>query len=165
MDPTKKEDRTMAHLGTWDPEAISYDQEHNLLVVSGSVSGTVAVFEVTGWNCFVKTGHEMMLTDRLPMWNRPEQQECTFEQSWSDLAEQRNKTTFSTGGLGPLQSGVSNKGPLYQVWLCVEQHGCARKFGGDDNYCFVYDEMDTKFVPWGANTELNLVGGNMRRLF
>ncbi|KAJ1490231.1 hypothetical protein T484DRAFT_3368508 [Baffinella frigidus] len=56
MDPTKKEDRTMAHLGTWDPEAISYDQEHNLLVVSGSVSGTVAVFEVSGWNCEVRTG-------------------------------------------------------------------------------------------------------------
>ena len=33
-------------VGTWDPEAISYDQEHNLLVVSGSVSGTLAVFEV-----------------------------------------------------------------------------------------------------------------------
>ena len=33
-------------VGTWDPEAVSYDQEHNLLVVSGSVSGTLAVFEV-----------------------------------------------------------------------------------------------------------------------
>ncbi len=42
--------------------------------------------------------------------------------------------------------------PRFEVWLCVFDHVCDE----GKTYCFVYDELDKRFVGWGPNSELLL---------
>jgi hypothetical protein len=48
---------------TFRAQAISYDPATNLVVVAGSLSGTVAVFEVDGWDCAPATGFKDVVVE------------------------------------------------------------------------------------------------------
>ena len=55
---------------------------------------------------------------------------------------------FRTGGLGRhMQEDV------YESWVCMD-HYC-----GDPVFCWVYNEIDKVFTPWGTNSELRLIIG------
>ena len=55
---------------------------------------------------------------------------------------------FRTGGLGRhMQEDV------YESWVCMD-HYC-----GDPVFCWVYNEIDKVFTPWGTNSELRLITG------
>ena len=46
----------------------------------------------------------------------------------------------------------------YEVWLCQFSHRCAN---ATNAMCFVFDEVQQEFVPWGLNSELRLVQGGV----
>jgi hypothetical protein len=55
---------------------------------------------------------------------------------------------FRTGGLGRhMQEDV------YESWVCLD-HFC-----GDPVFCWVYNEVEKTFTPWGTNSELLLITG------
>ena len=82
---------------------------------------------------------------------------CNLTASWQELARRGKDPpegpaagSWRTGGLGALMQS-----PRYEVWLCERGHPCS---GGDDAFCFVYDEQMKVFVPWGRNSQLQLIG-------
>ena len=56
---------------------------------------------------------------------------------------------YKVGGLGLLMTDQ------FQVWICVKDHPCALS-ASNPYFCFVYDEMNANFIPWGSNSKLEL---------
>jgi hypothetical protein len=57
---------------------------------------------------------------------------------------------YRTGGLGKLMTLTE-----YEVWVCVREHPCAQD--ENDMVCFTYNEKHKIFVPWGLNSDQNIV--------
>ena len=75
--------------------------------------------------------------------------------SWKEigtiLAEQdRNHPNIATGGLG--RKMIPNK---IEVWVCSRPDRCATS--EEDFMCYVFDEQEHVFLPWGRNSELKIV--------
>ena len=88
-----------------------------------------------------------------PPWNRTEYKEtCEIPKnmSWPEItyAAAQGNLAFKTGSLG-----VSAVSPRFEVWICLWGHDCDLDHG---SFCFVYDEIDQYFVPWGPNSELEI---------
>jgi hypothetical protein len=85
---------------------------------------------------------------------------CNIRMSWQQIGQnlklQKESKTRNpdlvTGGLGRLM--IPDK---FEVWICSRHDLCAP--GGDDFMCYVFDEKRSIFVPWGKNSELQLVKG------
>ncbi|EKX35945.1 hypothetical protein GUITHDRAFT_117860 [Guillardia theta CCMP2712] len=60
------------------------------------------------------------------------------------------RVAFKTGGLGMLAIHG-----LYEVWVCIQNHPCALD-PADPSFCWVYNEMETTWIPWGENSNLQL---------
>jgi hypothetical protein len=77
-------------------------------------------------------------------WGDPAMATCMLTASWQELGRRGKdgSPSWRTGRLGALI--VS---PRYEVWLCEQGHPC-----GDG-----YDEQMEIFVPWGRNSQLQLV--------
>ncbi|EKX47854.1 hypothetical protein GUITHDRAFT_137228 [Guillardia theta CCMP2712] len=83
---------------------------------------------------------------------------CVQPYTWTELVQnyKTNSVFFKTGGLGELQ-----REGIY-TWQCFKDHYCAT--GPEDPwFCFVYDEVTSKFIPWGPNSELQLVVPSERK--
>eukprot|EP00960_Hanusia_phi_P072657 767846-Hanusia_phi.AAC.2 len=82
---------------------------------------------------------------------KAEYSRCKLVYTWSDLTlgYKDQEIRFHTGGLGSLMSDE------YVSWVCMKDHYCAS--GADKYFCFVYNEINHSFVPWGKNEELQLV--------
>uniref|UniRef100_A0A7S4PKR1 Uncharacterized protein n=1 Tax=Guillardia theta TaxID=55529 RepID=A0A7S4PKR1_GUITH len=70
---------------------------------------------------------------------------CRLRHKWQEL---RMNNTIKTGGLGKLM--VVDK---FEVWLCSYLDSCA---GPRNAFCYVYDEEEEEFIPWGLEDELML---------
>ena len=97
-----------------------------------------------------------------PPWDRPEYRQCALDEGWEALTAkvQQGTIDLKTGGLGTSAVPRSDgKGNRFDVWLCVFDGvfdvPCDKDSG---SFCFVYDEVDNTFVPWGPNSELRLFG-------
>lgn len=81
---------------------------------------------------------------------------CIEDRSWRQvLADAKSGATpwFKSGGLGSLK--VSNH---FGVWACFSGHACLSAVGASatDRMCYVFDQIASKFHPWGLNSELQL---------
>ena len=136
------EPRPNTKLGQVDPEMMSFDAERHLLIVSGAVTGTLGIYQVTGLPTCQKSVP-------VPSWGHSKYSHCSQRFSWEQLVEGelRGTIAFATGGLGKMMEVGG-----YEVWLCLEHHPC-----GDPYFCFVYHEGQNVFTPWAENSILNLV--------
>ncbi len=94
---------------------------------------------------------KMEVLDR-PVWGSVSQyMTCTCPLTWRDLHKDFTlfESTSRTGGLGKLM--VEDK---YENWWCTTDHMCAPP---GDYMCFVWGEVERRFIPWGLNSELKLV--------
>jgi hypothetical protein len=94
---------------------------------------------------------KMEILDR-PVWGSVSQYlTCTCPLTWRDLHKDFTffESTSRTGGLGKLM--VEDK---YENWMCTIDHMCAP---AGDYMCFVWGEVERRFIPWGLNSELKLV--------
>jgi hypothetical protein len=94
---------------------------------------------------------KMDVLDR-PVWGSVSQyMTCTCPLTWRDLHTDFTffESTSRTGGLGKLM--VEDK---YENWWCTIDHMCAP---AGDYFCFVWGEVERRFIPWGLNSELKLV--------
>ena len=94
---------------------------------------------------------KMEVLDR-PVWGSVSQyMTCTCPLTWRDLHKDFTffESTSRTGGLGKLM--VEDK---YENWWCTTDHMCAPL---GDYMCFVWGEVERRFIPWGLNSELKLV--------
>ena len=94
---------------------------------------------------------KMEIMDR-PVWGSVSQyMTCTCPLTWCDLHKDFTffESTSRTGGLGKLM--VEDK---YENWWCTTDHMCAPP---GDYMCFVWGEVERRFIPWGLNSELKLV--------
>jgi hypothetical protein len=74
---------------------------------------------------------------------------CTFSASWMQIMPMIQEGRVVTGGLGAyLEEG------LYEIWLCDKAHLCAPP---EDAMCFIYNESDQHWIPWGINSDLKLI--------
>jgi len=86
---------------------------------------------------------------------------CALD-SWEVITQQLVEGTvkFHTGSLNVLTT------PEVKAWVCVEGHECASVAGANaSHFCFVYHEVEERFVPWGSEDETGLLdksscGGN-----
>eukprot|EP00960_Hanusia_phi_P017108 503234-Hanusia_phi.AAC.3 len=77
-------------------------------------------------------------------------QQCNLNQSWEYILSQRNSGIVQTGGLGQLM----HEG-RFEVWVC--DYDCPCVIHVIDAACFVYDEMNESFLPWGLQSSLDLM--------
>ena len=94
---------------------------------------------------------KMEVLDR-PVWGSVSQYiTCTCPLTWRDLHKDFTffESTSRTGGLGKLM--VEDK---FENWWCTIDHMCAPP---GDYMCFVWGEVERRFIPWGLNSELKLV--------
>ena len=86
-------------------------------------------------------------------WGSPEHAHCVLPYSWTELLQgyKNNSLTFKAGGLGKL---MEENG--HETWQCVRDHYCATN-AKNPWFCFVYDESNKSFTPWGENEQLELV--------
>ena len=94
---------------------------------------------------------KMEVLDR-PVWGSVSQyMTCTCPLTWRDLHKDFTffESTSRTGGLGKLM--VEDK---FENWWCTIDHMCAPS---GDYMCFVWGEVERRFIPWGLNSELKLV--------
>ena len=81
---------------------------------------------------------------------------CIEDRSWTRvLADAKSGAMpwFKTGGLGSLK--VANH---LGVWACFSDHACLSAIGASatDRMCYVFDQIYSRFRPWGLNSELEL---------
>jgi hypothetical protein len=98
----------------------------------------------------------MVNTGPRPLWGTTNPfTPCSLRLSWSQIAvlQRSNPDDIRTGGLGQLM--VPGR---YEVWLCQFSHWCAN---GTDPMCFVFSEVQKDFVPWGLNSQVQLVKGSV----
>ena len=85
--------------------------------------------------------------------NEPRFQHCRTPYTWDDLLEgyKEHKITYKTGDLGrEAYPGV------FEAWVCIYDDPCATDLI-DGYFCYVYNEQEAKFVPWGPNSVLRLL--------
>jgi Leucine-rich repeat (LRR) protein len=80
-------------------------------------------------------------------------QKCIETRSWEMLANFYNnfRDHFSSGSLGDLSDDV------FFSWACFRGHPCLSELGAlsqDDAMCYVYNEIDDSWSPWGIKSEI-----------
>mmetsp|Transcript_8161 Transcript_8161/g.18632 ORF Transcript_8161/g.18632 Transcript_8161/m.18632 type:complete len:508 (-) Transcript_8161:62-1585(-) len=85
---------------------------------------------------------------------------CNETKTWRELVPLVESGEACTGGLGAkLVPG------LFEVWLCFQDHPCARDLqtlalaphtGGDYSMCFVFNEQRKSWVPWQNGSKQRL---------
>ncbi|EKX34603.1 hypothetical protein GUITHDRAFT_90447 [Guillardia theta CCMP2712] len=80
----------------------------------------------------------------------PDYLTCQIQHGWQEIVDDEPalNNTIKTGGLGK-QMVVGR----FEVWVCSYQDHCARP---GNAFCYVYDEHEETFVPWGLEDELML---------
>ena len=95
-------------------------------------------------------------TSSVPPWNQLQYKSCQpLFDSWADMRRRLDEGSLviKTGGLGKLM--VLEE---YESWVCVRDDACA--LGGDDFFCYVFNEATSLFVPWDQNSKLKLFRSN-----
>ena len=95
-------------------------------------------------------------TSSVPPWNQLQYKFCQpLFDSWADMRRRLDEGSLviKTGGLGKLM--VLEE---YEAWVCVRDDACA--LGGDDFFCYVFNEATSVFVPWDQNSKLKLFRSN-----
>ena len=77
----------------------------------------------------------------------PAVEHCVFEKTWADV--KANRGVFAAGGLGKMLM------PEWKVWMCSAEVPCSARVG--DRVCFTFSERYRVFVPWGYNSDLQIV--------
>ena len=90
-------------------------------------------------------------SSRIPSWNQTQHKHCQpIFASWQDLRAQfKSGLLARTGGLGKLMIPY-----VYETWVCVVNDLCS--LGGDQFFCYVFDERMERFVPWDQHFKLQL---------
>lgn len=72
---------------------------------------------------------------------------CSLGKTWKQLLTltQTAKGRITTGGLG------KRLVQRFKVWVCDRDNDCSE---ADNAMCFVYDEFDNVFIPWGLKRRL-----------
>jgi len=83
-------------------------------------------------------------------------QQCELSKDWNVIVSQLSSGEILTGGLGILMD-VGR----FEVWVCDYESACVSHV--IDAACFVYDERNKSFLPWGFQTSLNLFVGTVGR--
>jgi len=80
----------------------------------------------------------------------PDYLRCRIQHDWREIvaSELATNHTITMGGLGKLM--VRGR---YEVWVCSHEDSCARPRNA---FCYVFDEEEKKFIPWGLEDELML---------
>ena len=95
-------------------------------------------------------------TSSVPPWNQLQYKSCQpLFDSWADMRRRLDEGSLviKTGGLGKLM--VLKE---YESWVCVRDDACA--LGGDDFFCYVFNEATKLIVPWDQNSKLKLFRSN-----
>jgi hypothetical protein len=80
-------------------------------------------------------------------------QKCIETRSWEMIANfyKNFRDHFSSGSLGDLSDDV------FFSWACFRGHPCLSELGAlsqDDAMCYVYNEIDDTWFPWGIKSEI-----------
>ena len=77
---------------------------------------------------------------------------CQTPWTWDDLMEGYKESTidYFQGSFGQL----SVRG-TFETYTCIRGDPCA--LGPTDYFCYVWDMVNSVFVPWGSNTVLEIV--------
>jgi hypothetical protein len=100
-----------------------------------------------------------------PPWGAPGMAPlCSLDETWETLTAGVEKGTIKlmTGGLGTSAvRALDGKRNRFDVWLCVWSTDALQVPCDNDGsgFCFVYDEVEEIFVPWGPNSLLRLFNG------
>jgi hypothetical protein len=75
---------------------------------------------------------------------------CNENRTWEQIAS-KNPQNFKSGGLaGKLSAG-------WGEWACWKHHPCLYELAKaqvEDYMCFVYNELDKTWHPWGIKCEI-----------
>eukprot|EP00960_Hanusia_phi_P007827 223922-Hanusia_phi.AAC.4 len=126
-------------------------------VCHGRFTGAASLGGCSGWLAWLQSSGYLMPTlnaSSYPfLWGEnPSFRNCSLPYSWEEIvvpALKNCSVQYKMGGLGLEMTDQ------FQVWICVKNHPCALS-ASDPYFCFVYDELNQKFVPWGANSDLHL---------
>ena len=90
---------------------------------------------------------------RIVHFGEPQYAKCILPWEWTHLFHgyKENTINWRQGGLGRLR--VKGR---FETWVCIKGHPCASDLT-DDHFCFVWEQVEKKFIPWGPNTALNLL--------
>ncbi len=97
-------------------------------------------------------------TSSVPPWNQLQYKSCQpLFDSWADMRRRLDEGSLviKTGGLSKLMVPEE-----YESWVCVHDDACA--LGGDDFFCYVFNEATSLFVPWDQNSKLKLFSSKAR---
>jgi len=83
----------------------------------------------------------------------PRFKRCRLPWTWDDLyaGHHNGSITYYQGSLGMLR--VTGR---FETWVCLKGDPCANDLT-DTFFCYVYEEQERKFVPWGPNVVLRLL--------
>ena len=89
---------------------------------------------------------------------------CSLDETWETLTAGVEKGTIKlmTGGLGTSAvRALDGRRNRFDVWMCVWSTDALKVPCDNDGsgFCFVYDEVEEIFVPWGPNSLLRLFNG------
>eukprot|EP00802_Teleaulax_amphioxeia_P007949 Tamp_07957.p1 GENE.Tamp_07957~~Tamp_07957.p1 ORF type:complete len:650 (-),score=56.84 Tamp_07957:338-2287(-) len=84
--------------------------------------------------------------------NEPRFKRCQTPWTWDDLYDGYKESTidYYQGSLGT--EAVTG---MFETYACIRADPCA--LGPTDYFCYVYHEVNDRFVPWGSNTVLQIV--------
>ncbi len=81
---------------------------------------------------------------------------CKETRTWEQIAKNQIPQDFKTGGIaGKLPAAVRHQ---WKVWACWKYHPCLKVLadvGDEDFMCFVYNELDKTWHPWGTKREMD----------
>ena len=79
--------------------------------------------------------------------------DCAERRTWQEISRDlEGRHLFSTGSLGAAYT------PAFRVWACWKQHPCLARVSTSqaDSMCYVYHELENRWLPWGLKKELPL---------
>lgn len=88
----------------------------------------------------------------LHLWGQAQYKYCQpVFNSWTDMRARRRNGSLKVkmGGLGELM--VEGE---YESWVCVYDDACS--LGGDDYFCYVFQERTLQFIPWDQHFNLRI---------
>ena len=90
---------------------------------------------------------------RIIHFGEPRFARCVLPWNWTHLFNGYKEHTieYRQGGLGKLT--VTGR---FETWACIKGHPCASDLT-DVHFCFVWEQVEKKFIPWGPNSALNLL--------
>ena len=90
---------------------------------------------------------------RIIHFGEPRFARCVLPWNWTHLFNGYKEHTieYRQGGLGKLT--VSGR---FETWACIKGHPCASDLT-DNYFCFVWEQVERKWVAWGPNADLNLL--------